>query len=79
MLSYWCRHFELQFDFEKSLGLKGEKLAMYKRIAVPLGEATIGKGSTLTNAESRAALDAAARMKKGSSSSQQKRRAHKKR
>jgi hypothetical protein len=54
-----CREVGLNVKVEKILGLKGNRKIMYQNIAMPLGEATIKKGTALTIAESGAILDSA--------------------
>jgi hypothetical protein len=60
MLAYRVREFEIDLDFAAQLNMKGMRKNMYEQIAVPLGEATIVKGATLTNAEAKEAMSKAA-------------------
>jgi hypothetical protein len=60
MLSYRLREFEIDSDFSKQLKMKGLAKNKYEQMAVPIGEATIEKGGTLTNVEAKAAMAACA-------------------
>jgi hypothetical protein len=60
MLSYRVREFEIDLDFSKQLKMKGLEKNKYEQVAVPLGEATIEKGGTLTNVEAKEAMVACA-------------------
>jgi hypothetical protein len=60
MVAYRVREFEIDFDFTKQLKLKNLAKNMYQQVAVPIGEATIEKGATLTNAEAKEAMAACA-------------------
>jgi hypothetical protein len=60
MLSYRVREFEIDSDFSKQLKMKGLEKNKYEQMAVPLGEATIEKGGTLTNVEAKEAMMACA-------------------
>jgi hypothetical protein len=59
-LSYRVREFEIGLDFSKLLKMKGLEKNRYEQMAVPLGEATILKGGTLTNVEAKEAMVACA-------------------
>jgi hypothetical protein len=60
MLSYRVREFEIDSDFCKQLKMKGLEKNRYEQMAVPIGEATIEKGGTLTNVEAKEAMMACA-------------------
>jgi hypothetical protein len=56
MIHYRLKEYKVEIDFEKLLKLKGICAQTYKSMAVPLAEATIKKGATLTNDEARGAM-----------------------
>jgi hypothetical protein len=58
MVAYRVREFEIDLDFNKHLKLKGLEKQRYLQCAVPVGDATIEKGATLTDAEGKAAMAA---------------------
>jgi hypothetical protein len=63
MIAYRCRVDDtapFALDVVQILGLQGQREVMYRLCGVPLGEATIQKGGTLTMDESRAAMAQAA-------------------
>jgi hypothetical protein len=60
MLSYRVREFEIDLDFSKQLKMKGLEKSKYEQVAIPIGEATIVKGGTLTNVEAKEAMAACA-------------------
>jgi hypothetical protein len=60
MVAYRVREFQIDLDFNKQLKLEGLDKQRYLQCAVPVGDATIEKGATLTDAEGKAAMAALA-------------------
>jgi hypothetical protein len=58
MVAYRVREFGIHLDFNKRLKSEGLDKQRYLQCAVPVGDATIEKGATLTDAEGKAAMAA---------------------
>ena len=55
-LSVWCKKLGVCPNFEAGLRLKGTRKRMYNQLSYPCGEATVQKGSNLTEDEFRAVI-----------------------
>jgi hypothetical protein len=66
MVAYRVRDFEIDLDFNKQLKLEGLAKIEYEQVSVPVGDATIEKGATLTDAKGKAAMAALASRQQGS-------------
>eukprot|EP00562_Extubocellulus_spinifer_P007656 CAMPEP_0178501260 /NCGR_PEP_ID=MMETSP0696-20121128/16845_1 /TAXON_ID=265572 /ORGANISM="Extubocellulus spinifer, Strain CCMP396" /LENGTH=417 /DNA_ID=CAMNT_0020130177 /DNA_START=33 /DNA_END=1286 /DNA_ORIENTATION=+ len=60
MIAYRAREYGIDDDFASKLKMNPASTAMYRTIAVPLGEGTIKKGYALTNEEAQVAMRKAA-------------------
>ena len=64
MIAYRAREHNIDEDYASKLKMTMENEAMYKSIALPLGEGTIKKGYALTNEESQVLIHEAAAQRK---------------